>query len=340
MPSLPAISILMPVYNAAHTLDAAIDSMLSQTFEEFELVAVDDGSSDETLPMLREAARMDTRIVPVSTPHGGIVPALRAGLAVCKGRVIARMDGDDRSHPERLEKQFALLEARPEIGLVSCRVEFGGCRDSCAGYAAYVDWMNSLQTPEAIAVNRFRESPLAHPSVMFRRDCLERHGGYREGPFPEDYDLWLRWLEAGVKMAKCSETLLTWNDPPSRLSRMHENYAVEAFYSIKTAALARWLAANNPHHPAVYVVGAGQVSRKRARLLQAHGIRIEAWVDIDPKKIGKLYGGIPVIPRAELPNPGACFVLSYVASRDAHHSIMEYLEGRGFLAGRDCLLAA
>ncbi len=340
MPTTPRISVLMPVYNTAATVPAAVESILSQTCPEFEFLAVDDGSSDGTLSLLRDYARQDARLKVLALPHGGIVPALNAGLEVARGEYIARMDGDDVSHPERFVRQLELFAAQPSLGLVSCKVAFGGCQDNCAGYAAYVNWINTLMTPEDIALHRFRESPLAHPSVMFRRSLVMQHGGYREGPFPEDYDLWLRLLEAGVTMAKCQETLVTWNDPPSRLSRTHENYAVDAFYAVKTEALARWLAAHNPHHPTVYVIGGGQVSRKRARLLLHHGVEIAAWVDIDPKKIGQTYGGVPVIPRAGLPFAGECFVLSYVASRDAHQVITEFLEGQGFIAGKNFLLAA
>lgn len=339
-PAPPQITVLMPVYNAAATLAGAVDSILSQSYGDFELLAVDDGSEDQTLAMLRAYAARDPRVRPVPMPHGGIVAALNHGLTLARGRFVARMDGDDWSHPQRLARQWQLLEAQPGLGLVSCLVEFGGCRTTCAGYAAYVDWINTLTTPEAIAANRFRESPLAHPSVMFRRELVEGLGGYRAGPFPEDYDLWLRWLDAGVSMAKCSESLVVWSDPPSRLSRTHANYAVDAFYALKTEALARWLARHNPYHPEVYVIGAGQVSRKRARRLLEHGVRIAAWVDIDPRKIGQRYGGVPVILRAALPPAGACMVLSYVASRDAHAQIAEFLEAQGFVAGVDYLLAA
>src|SRR6185436_16591977 len=108
-------------------------------------------------------------------------------------------------------------ENRP-IGLVGCLVEFGGDRSASEGYALHVDWINALTTPDEIALNRFVESPLAHPSVMFRRELVEKHGGYRAGDFPEDYELWLRWMEAGARMGKVPRVLLTWQDGPGRLS--------------------------------------------------------------------------------------------------------------------------
>ena len=114
-------------------------------------------------------------------------------------------------------------------------------------------WTNGLLTHEEIALARFVESPLAHPSVMFRRSLVERWGGYAEGAFPEDYELWLRWLDAGVRMEKLADPLLIWNDSPTRLSRRDPRYAAEAFYRVKARYLARWLA---PQHAQGTVHGA------------------------------------------------------------------------------------
>lgn len=333
----PRVSVLLPAWNAAGSLAAALDSLLAQTLTDFEIVAVDDGSTDGTPDILREYAARDARIKPLRLAHGGIARALNEGLACARGEYVARMDADDLCVPERLERQAALLEARADLGLVSCLVRYGGERIG-AGYAAYVDWINSLVGHEDISLHRFAESPLAHPSVMFRRELVERLDGYREGPFPEDYDLWLRWLAAGVRMEKAPEALLTWSDPPGRLSRIHDNYSVEAFYRLKTGYLALWLREAGLRE--VVVWGAGRVTRRRAGLLLDHGVDIRAWVDIDPAKIGQVYDGRPVWPPEALPRPGECFVLSYVASRGARELIRARLESMGFVLGRDFLPAA
>jgi hypothetical protein len=250
------------------------------------------------------------------------------------------MDADDLCSPSRLGLQAARLDAEPGLGLVACRVKFGGDRAAAGGYARYVDWTNTLLTPQDIGLGRFRESPLAHPSVMFRRELPRRHGAYAEGDFPEDYELWLRWLDAGVAMAKLDRALLTWNDAPGRLSRRNGRYCMEKFYATKARWLARWLAVNNPRHPEIAVIGAGKVSRKRAELLTGHGVHIAAYVDIDPRKVGRTVHGRPVLHRDELPEPGRLFAVSYVASHGAAEEIREFLEDRGWRMGRDFLLAA
>lgn len=334
----PRVSVLLPAWNAAANLPLALDSLLAQRLGDFEVLAVDDGSTDRTPDILREYARRDVRIRPLHIPHGGIVAALNTGLAEARGEYVARMDADDLCAPLRLERQAALLDARPDLGLASCLVAFGGDRASRGGYGHYVDWINSLVSHEDIFLHRFAESPLAHPSVMFRRALAERLGGYRQGPFPEDYDLWLRWLAAGVRMEKVPEFLLTWNDPPDRLSRTHASYGVEAFYRLKSRALAEWLTATGRRE--VVVWGAGRVTRRRAGLLLEHGLDIRAWVDIDPAKIGQSYDGRPVWSPEDLPGSGTCFVLSYVASRGARELIRARLEATGHVLGRDFLPAA
>ena len=336
------ISVVMPARNASATLPAALESLLAQTGADFEIVAVDDGSDDDgaTWGVLASFAARDARLRPLRLPHAGIAAALCAGLTAARGRYIARMDADDLCRPGRLARQAAYLDAHPEIGLVSCLAAFGGDPARARGYLAHIEWANGLRDPESIRLGAFRESPLPHPTVMFRAELVSRHGGYRQGAFPEDYELWLRWLDAGVAMAKLPEELVVWNDPPERLSRTDPRYAPEAFFRVKAGYLARALARLNPHHPRVLVAGAGRITRRRAEHLLAHGIAIAAWLDIDPRKVGTVLDGRPVLAPEALPDPEDCFVLPYVASRGAVDSWSAFLENRGFLLGRSYLPAA
>jgi glycosyltransferase involved in cell wall biosynthesis len=336
----PAVSVVMPVWNATATVAAAIASVVDQTERDWELVAVDDGSIDGSIELLRAFAARDARIRVVAQAHRGLVAALETGLHAARAPLIARLDADDVARPERLERQRAHLDAHPDVGLVATCVTFDGDRTRSAGYARYVDWTNTLLTHDAIALAAFVESPLAHPSVMFRRALVERFGGYASGDFPEDYELWLRWLDGGVRMDKLAEPLLVWRDSPGRLSRRDPRYASEAFYRVKATYLARWLARHNPHHPSVIVWGAGRVTRRRARHLTENGVRVNACVDIDPRKIGARLGTIRVLAPDGLPPAGQAFVVSYVASRDARASIETDLRSRGYRPGVDYVLAA
>jgi glycosyltransferase involved in cell wall biosynthesis len=342
--------VVLPVWNAAATLARAVASIRGQNLADWELIAVDDGSTDGSPDVLAALARADRRVRVQRQPHRGIVAALNAGLAAARGAFIARMDADDEARSERLAEQADRLQRDPTVGVVGCLVEYGGDRTAQAGYALHVDWINSLVTPEQIALNRFIESPFAHSSVMFRRELPDRHGAYREGGFPEDYELWLRWLDAGVRMAKVPRQLLIWNDPPARLSRTAARYGTEAFYRLKAEWIARWLRAAaekerrgpRPHTAAspIFVWGAGRVTRRRAEHLPTHGVRIAGYIDIDPKKIGRKVGGLPVIGPGALPPRREVFVLGYVASRGARELQRATLASLGYVEGRDFLMCA
>ena len=368
----PRVSVVLPVRNAAATVARAIASIGAQTFSDWELIVVDDGSTDGTREILREIARAEPRLRVIGRGPEGVAAAANTGAAAARGEFVARMDADDVSHPERLAAQVAFLGApeNRDVGVVGCLVEFGGDRAAGVGYALHVEWVNSLVTPDEIALNRFVEAPLANPSVMFRRELVARHGGYRDGDFPEDYELWLRWLDAGVRMAKVPRVLLTWHDAPTRLTRMDARYAPEAFFRVKAEWIARELAGRGllapppgvgsmsvaasagvelrrgreipPDTRKIFVWGAGRPARKRAAHLLAHGVQIAGYIDVDGKKTGRGIGGtgLPVIAPENLPAPGEIFVLGYVAKRGVREDIRARLRARGYVEGRDFLMCA
>jgi len=328
---LPEISVVLPVYNGAEFLEAALASILEQKERDWELIAVDDGSTDGSAAILSRLARADRRIRVLKREHRGIVAALNEGLAAARGEFIARMDADDISSPDRLALQRQFLHDHPGIGLVATRVAYGGDAAVNRGFAHYVDWTNGLLEAEAIFNQRFVESPLIHPSVMFRRALVTRFGAYREGDFPEDYELWLRWLQQGVHMARLETVGLWWRERETRLSRVHARYREEAFYRCKQTFLAEWLKSLGITR--VVVWGAGRRTRSRAEMLVRLGIDIHAYVDIDPRKIGNRIGDRPVWSKEELPPAGSCFLLSYVGNRGAREEISAYLTDRGYRIG-------
>lgn len=333
----PSASILMPVRNGAGTLDRAMQSIRSQSSEDWELIVVDDGSSDDTPRILADLASRDHRIRPITLPPRGIARALQAGCDACRGEWIMRMDADDWMHPERIASQLAFADGNPDLAVVSCLVRYGGLAE---GYAAHVDWLNSLVSPESIALRRFVESPVAHPSVMFRRNLIERHGGYRDGDFPEDYELWLRWMDAGVRFGKVPIELLEWSDPPGRLSRTDPRYSVESFYQTKCHYLARWLGANVDARRKLWLWGAGRVTRRRFDALEIEGFRFEGFIDVDPRKKNEHRDGRSVVMADELPEREFAFIIVGVGNRGARDRIGAHLLERGWIEGRDFLFAA
>lgn len=335
----PLVSVLLPVRNGAGTLTAAVASIQRQTLRRWELLLIDDGSTDETPALIRRLAAGDPRIRLLRPNRIGLPAALNAGLATARGPLIARMDADDLSHPERLQGQWARLNADASLGVLGCRVVFGGDPQRAAGFARHVAWLNELITPEAIALNRFIDAPLAHPSVMIRRECFERYGAWRDGDFPEDYELWLRWIDAGVRCAKAPEFWVVWNDSPRRLSRTHPRYRPAAFNRLKAAYLARELKRVLAGRT-LWIWGAGRMSRRRAAGLESHGLRIAGYIDIDPKKTRADRLGRPVLSPERLPGAQEAFVVSCVGALGARQLIRHFLAAQGRVEGRDFLIAA
>ena len=282
---------LLPVRDAASTLPASLASLRAQTFEDFEVIAVDDGSRDASGAILAEAAAGDPRLR-VIAGGGGLVVALNAAAGAAAGEYLARMDADDVALPERLARQVARLDAEPALDVLGCRVALlDRGLEGNAGMRAYVEWSNTLLTHEAIAADMLVEAPLAHPSVMMRAAALRGLGGYRAFEGPEDYDLWLRALAAGCRFGKVPEVLLQWRDTPSRLSRTDARYAPERFFDLKLESFLR----TSPPRDGVVVWGAGPIGKAWARGVSDLGRAVRAFVEVDPRKIGQTIQGAPVV---------------------------------------------
>lgn len=333
---MPTVSVLLPCYNAAETLEEALLSLEKQTLTDFEVIVVNDGSEDRTREIFGEKAKEDSRFRLLSTPHRGIVHALNLGFQACRATYIARMDADDRAHPERLAKQVAYLDENPETALVSCLVKGFPSENLREGFRIYLDWLNGLVTHEKICREIFVESPLPHPSVVFRKEWLEKVGGYQEHGWPEDYDLWLRMYAAGARFAKIPEMLLEWREHPDRLTRIDSRYSLENFIRCKAHYLL--------HGPIVgrdgiLIWGAGMVGRRFSKYLVWEDAPLAGFIDIDPRKIGRTRRGRPIIPPEDLPawwqryqNP---VLFAAVGARKARPLIRERLSKFGLREGKD-----
>lgn len=329
------VSVLLPFHNAGQGLEEAIASIARQTYSDLELLLVDNCSTDGGASIAMSWVERDARIRLLREPHIGIAHALNTGLAHAQGRYIARMDADDVSHPERLAKQVGYLEAHPEIGVLGTRTTFATTVEKSSGMRWFVDWQNAILTPHYHDVKRFVDAPLAHPTVLFRRELVERHGGYDTGPLPEDHELWLRWMDAGVRFAKLPEELLTWNDHAGRLSRTHPNYSVDAFFTTKAQWLARWMHRTLNGRP-VIIAGTSGLCRARAAMLEAEGIHIMGFTDVRPREVP----GYAFIPHHALPPAGEAFIVSFISQRGTGDRIAAFLASRGLEEGVDFILAA
>lgn len=331
----PSVSFIMAVRDGAGTLEMALASLSSQTFEDWEAVVVNDGSLDSTDTILGRCARQDPRIRPFRTPPRGLVPALNMAVGRSRGRFLARQDADDASHPERLAHQVAALEQHPRWDLVGTQVTI--FPEPQEGLHRYQSWVNSLLTPEEIRRDIWIESPIPHPTACMRREALEEAGGYRDMGWPEDYDLWLRLHLSGKVLAKVPKVLYAWRDMPDRLSRKHPMYSAEAFRRCKAHHLASILEDRR-----IWIWGAGPFGRRLARALREEGIPVDGFVDIDPMKIGRKVQEARVDDVSVLkagPAPGR-LLLACVGVHGARDLIRRQLEDWSYAEGRDYLVVS
>ena len=216
MSSGPAISVVLPVYNAEAYVSEAVESILAQSFTDFELIAINDGSTDGSGAILRELAARDTRIVLVERPNDGLVSALNEGIESARAEFIARMDADDVAMPERFALQHARMVKEPELAVLGSLIRW---MDRAGNI---IELANQPLTPKAIARCLEQGCPVAHPTVMMRRGAVLKVGGYRKAfPHAEDYDLWLRMSDLGYAIANLPQPLLNYREHGANVSAVH-----------------------------------------------------------------------------------------------------------------------
>lgn len=225
----PKVTVLMPAYNAAKYIYEAIASVLQQTFSDFELVIVNDGSTDDTVSIINSFK--DERIVLINQENAGIANALNTGLKHAKAPYIARFDADDICHPQRLEKQVAFLNDNPEYILV------GSDLDYILENGDFLFHFRCIaHTHEEIANKLYYYCPFAHPAVMYRKESICQAGGYSVDAHNfEDYFLWAKIAHAG-KFHNIPEPLLLYRLNPSSVT-IDEKWRGKRFREIKRRAI-------------------------------------------------------------------------------------------------------
>jgi len=317
---MPEVTVLMPVYNGRAYLEAAVRSILVQSFHDFELVIVDDGSRDGASALLRSLAHEDPRIRLLRIRHGGIVEALNTGLDASRGRYVVRMDADDLSMRGGVARLVRFMDANPGIDVGARLVDGIGdppenVRD---GYRRYERWINGLRKDREIRRDIFVECPIAHPTMIIRREELVSLGGYRETDGPEDYDLVLRFYQRGARFGKIGSVLYRWRVHGGNLSRLDERYSRVAFRALKRDFLVKTVLAGRRD---LAICGAGPNGKWWCRTLQARGWKVHYFVEVDPRKIGKRIHGVTVIAPGEMSRLRGLFTLCAVGSPGARKTI-------------------
>ncbi|GMR12267.1 MAG: glycosyltransferase [Gemmatimonadota bacterium] len=334
---VPMVSVLLPVRDGEATLPAAIDSIASQTFTDFEVVAVDDGSTDGSAGLLEAWQARDARVRVVRQAPAGIVGALETGRSKARGRYLARMDADDVALPGRFEAQCSLMEANPSWAVCGGHIEYFPPESVRDGARRYQTWLNSLETPNQVERDLFVECPLAHPTFFLRAASVREAGGYIDRGWPEDYDLLMRLWERGGRLGVVARTLLRWREGSDRLSRNDPTYSQDAFRRCKVHYLLQTLARNRG---GVVVWGAGPLGKVFAREVRSAGGEVRAFIDLDPRKVGQTIHGATVVGPASIRSFTGAFCVAAVGQKGARAEIRKSLIEAGWRETEDFVAVA
>lgn len=312
----PAISVVMGVFNGGDSIKKTVDSVLSQSFTDFELLVINDGSTDGTQDVLEELEKQDDRIRVFNQLNTGLTSALILGCREARGEFIARQDCGDRSLPDRFARQLALLKSDPEVVAVGLGASRIGPQGEALG-----DSIRSLNPTEV--TNQFLEKGIAilHPGSMYRRDAYFKVGGYRpEFRVAQDHDLWYRLCEVG-KLAECPEVLFEMqieekgisvdhNDRQTRLAKIaKECYLARISHASEAELLeSAKLISQEAQQATVQTLN---LRKKRAR--SAYFIGSQLFARRDRKCLGYLRQAIILSPLA--PKAWAKFIVASVSFR-------------------------
>ena len=329
-----SVSVVLPVWNAESTVERAIRSVLQQSMSSFELIVVDDGSSDQTPNILTQIA--DERLHVVRTEHQGVAAAANVGTQKAQANIIARMDADDIAHPDRLACQWKYLQDHNH-DVVGSRIHIASTAGALTnGMKRYQRWINEeTATTQQIHSLRFVEMPLVNPSIMAKRAYFQMR--FADNDFPEDYDLMLRAVDLGMKCGKTSETLLTWTDSRYRLTRTHARYSDDAFMDCR-----RFYLLNGPllNTNTVDLWGAGQTGKPWLRWLQSHTRTVRKVIDVSKRKQGQNIHNVPVVAPEEIAPPDGTPMIVAVGADGARKLISEFVTEHGYQVGRDVWFVA
>jgi glycosyltransferase involved in cell wall biosynthesis len=331
----PRISILLPVRNGAATLNACVRSIQRQTETSWECIVVDDGSTDATGAIAAAAQAGDARFRVISTTPLGLVAALNEGLRYCTAPLIARMDADDLMHRARLAAQAGALDASTGLSAVGSHVRLFPRSSLSPRLREYEHWLNGLHSEHDVHRDAFVECPIAHPTLMMRREMAELK--YADRGWPEDYDLVLRARAAGHRIGVVARRLIAWRNGAGTLSRTDPRYAIERFTDCKAHFLATGFLAGTP----TYVLwGYGSTGRTLRLALLAHGKTPSHIVEVKRGRIGQRIHGAEVIPHDRVAELRGHPIVVSVARAGPRGEIRGVLEALGIVEGDEFVCAA
>lgn len=323
--SQPLISILITFRNTAEFLPECLDSILNQTYANWELVAINDHSNDHSSEVVKEYSVKDSRIKVIKNNGKGIINALKLAYSLSKGLYITRMDSDDIMANDRLNTMLQSLQQKGNGHLAVGQVKYFSHRGIANGYDRYEKWINQLTKEGNNFTEIYKECVIPSPCWMVSRSDLDTCDAFHPNRYPEDYDLTFRFYAQHLKVIPCNKVLLYWRDYDTRTSRTSTHYAQNYFLDIK---LHYFLELDYKPLKTLVLWGAGNKGKTIAKSLIAQKIEFQ-WICDNPKKFGKEIYGIKIQPYKILDDLKTYQSIITVANEVAQEEIKTYLAANG-----------
>lgn len=316
------VSIVIPAKNTAKFLPECLESIISQSYSNWEALVVDDGSTDNSVQIVSDYAKRDHRIRLLTNSGTGIIDALKTAYAVANGKLITRMDSDDIMTSDKLLKMSTMLKTCGKGHVALGLVKYFSKEGLKDGYKRYEKWLNRLTKKGGNFNEIYKECVIPSPCWMVYTSDFERCEGFKPNIYPEDYDLAFRFFKYGLKCITSNEVFHHWRDYAIRTSRTSEHYAENSFLELK---LHYFMELSYDPSKTLIIWGAGTKGKKMAKLLSKATIPFE-WICDNPKKIGKEIYGKTLQPFESLSKIEDYQSIITVANREAQDSIKTYFD--------------
>jgi len=319
---MSTISIIMPVKNALPYLRECIESVLIQTYTDWELLAVDDHSSDGSQSLMRDFASRDNRVKVFINKGRGIIPALQCGYSHSKGQFISRMDADDLMPSTKLELLSNEWNQKGLGSIITGKVKYFADYPLGEGYKKYEEWMNHLTSDDKNFTEIYRECPIASPNWLIHRKDFENAGAFNSSLYPEDYDLVFRWRNSGLQVSGLPVITHKWRDYKNRTSRTDDNYSDNRFSALK---VHHYLLQDYDDSKSLFLWGAGNKGKAVAKELNSRKVPFR-WISNNEKKIGHEIYDVIIESPSELQTEINKQCIIAVSQKGAQEEIVSKLE--------------
>ncbi len=314
----------MPVKDAALYLADCIESILEQTYSNWELIAVDDHSVDTSLEVLTRFEKEDERITILKSKGKGIVDAISQAFDCSNGELIHRMDADDLMPSEKLEILVKTLNGREGV-IATGNVKYFSNGPVSEGYLSYEKWINNIDNYKAEV---YRECTIASPNWLVHRSCFENDILLSALEYPEDYDLVLKWYAYGYEVVKCDDETHMWREHPERTSRNSNTYQQESFFKLK---LKHFCINELEQDSQVQIIGAGKKGKLTKAILRELDVRHKCF-DMNSDRISS---NIDLFHISELTSNQYALLTNWPTDQSLRYQIENFMTKKGFKRGEN-----